>query len=62
MEDNFDLLPSDDSDFFDNLEQVEETVCYEINPVIDIDEMESLVNDDNSFWGRVKSFFGFSKK
>ena len=61
MEDNFDLLPSDDSDFFDNLEQVEEPVCYEINPVKDIDEMESLVNDDNTFWGRVKSFFGFSK-
>lgn len=62
MEDNFDLLPSDDSDFFDNLEQVEEHVCNAINPIIDIDEMESLVNDDNTFWGRVKSFFGFSKK
>ena len=62
MEDNFDLLPSDDSDFFDNLEQVEVPVYCEICHVEDIDEMESRVKDDNSLWGRLKSFFGFSKK
>ncbi len=62
MEDNFDLQPTNESGFSDDFEHTVEISCSSICHVEDIGKMESRVKDDNSLWGRLKSFFGFSKK